>query len=35
MAEHTHDRTGLSGLTILQIVVAVALLVLSLYQWMR
>ena len=30
-----HDRTGLSPLTLIQIIVAAALLVLSLYQWMR
>jgi len=34
MSDHT-DRAGLSPLTVIQIIVAAALLVLSLYQWMR
>jgi hypothetical protein len=30
-----HDRAGLSPLTILQIILAAALVIVSLYQWMR
>ena len=34
MSERT-DRAGVSPLTVLQLIIAIALLVVSLYQWMR